>query len=184
MRLLPAIYQAHQAAVSFTEEELPSFNLVMLYDHEFAAEAARRIVSGLLGRCLPETDMHEDCWRFEEMAHAQFRQEAWELAKACDLMVLVTMNEEHLPLEVCSWVDQWTRTRSESDAALVFLRISTERYATTPPLPCGLETAPNLAVFTGTFSLPDSKQCFISPEPAFAASTPYSRIPDRWGINE
>jgi hypothetical protein len=184
MRLLPAIHQAHQAAVSFTEEELPSFNLVMLYDHELTAEAARRIVSGLLGRCLPETDMHEDCWRFEEMAHAQFRQEAWELAKACDLMVLVTTNEEHLPLEVCSWVEQWTRTRSESDSALVFLRISTDGCARTPPLRCELETARNLAVFTGTFSLPDSKQRATSPKPTLAAASTYSRLPERWGLNE
>jgi hypothetical protein len=182
MNLLPAIRQASVPFTKEEQEELPSFNLVMLYDDELVARAARRIVSALLGRCLPETDMHEDFWRFEEMAHPQFRHEAWDLAKGCDLMVLVTMNEQHLPLEVCSWIEQWTRTRVEGDAALVFLRISSDGCARTPPLRCGLETAPNLAIFTGTFSLPDSKQCAVLPEPA--ASIPSSRIPERWGINE
>jgi hypothetical protein len=181
MRTLPAIRHDND---SFANEELPSLNFVFLYDNEHAANAAHRVISPLLGRCLADTDVHQDSWRFEELVHPQFRNEAWELAKGCDLMLVVTMNEELLPLEVCSWIEHWAQARTQKDAALILLRISTDSCTSKAPPLCELPRARNLAIFLATFSVSGSTPSAISREPARAVSTLCSRVPERWGINE
>jgi hypothetical protein len=178
MRTLPA----KDLKVAFpVEEELPSFNLVMLYDHELAAKGAQRSIAALLGRCLPETDTHQDSWRFEDLAHAQFRKEASELARACDLMVLVTLNENQVPFEVSSWIEHWTCNRNKKDAALVLLRVSADESmpASMFEPPFGLPASPSLAVFTSALGLAATSRPTRSP-----SDLCYEPRPDGWGINE
>jgi hypothetical protein len=184
MTTLPAI---HHPAVSSPEEELPSFNLVMLYDREPAGKAAQRIIARLLSRCLPETDIHQDCWNFEDLAHAQFRKEASELAKNCDLMLVVTSVEHQLPFEfeVCSWFEDWTCTRIQKDAALVLLRLSSDQTvpARTFEGPLGLAPGGNLAVFTSALGVAAAEEC-ASRATRRPSQLFYSPKPDGWGLNE
>ena len=194
MKLLPAI---HQTGLSFTEQELPSFNLVMLYDHELAAKAAERITARLLGRCLPETDIHEDRWSFDELAHAAFRNEARELAEPCDLMLVAVADGQALPLEICFWIEHWARTRIQRDAALVLLHGSVDGtlpVGTFQQL-SGLDSAANvgkLVVFTSAVALFGAgKPASGSDQPALAfkstgrpSAHSFDPRPERWGINE
>lgn len=182
MHTLPAI---RNKDVSPTNDELPSFNLVLLYDHELTAKAAHRITERLVARSLPESDIHQDCWSFEELAHLHFRNEASELAKACDLMLLATINGQALPREVSSWIEHWNRTRTQKDAAFLFIQVSAGGRVLAgkfQPL-FGLHSGSKvLATACGPSA---SEQPATWCEPARRPQACFDSRPERWwGINE
>ena len=168
----------------FQREELPPLNVVLLRDHDLAGKAAQRLVERVLLPLLHQSEVHQDYWSFEELAHPQFRQEALELAKSCDLIVLATLGEI-LPVSISLWIEDWTQTRIQKDAAFVYLTAYRDMPAAVHEQFSDLRGMDNLAVFTSTLGLPGSELQGVVPGRSRTQSlSAFLPRPERWGINE
>jgi hypothetical protein len=159
--------------------EGPPFHLVLLHDHEMAAKAAQQTILRLVTCPLRQTELHQDQWTFEELSHTQFQEEALEMARSCDLMVVATAARENFPFHVQSWITDWTETRSQKDGVFVFLSPAKASFA--DALLSGLGAVENLVVFTSI--LLESKLEAI-PRQQVAWIGQHQPQPEGWGINE
>lgn len=168
-------------SVAAPRRELPAFNLVLLHDHELAAKAAQQTIRRLLSYPLHQTEVHQDHWTFDELIHPQFHDDALEMARSCDLMLVATVANGSLPFHVRSWIRDWSENRCQKEAAFLFLSRFRDALIDASVQLAELEASDNLAVFTGSLLLPESASI---PGRRVVAPARYSPRPERWGLNE
>jgi hypothetical protein len=93
--------------------------VVLTYDDPTMAKVARRLLDGFLAKWARDVDIHRDEWSFAEIEHAQCRQEALELARHCDTMVIAISGVEDLPVSFCDWLNDWIASRAPVETAIL-----------------------------------------------------------------
>jgi|SRR3954466_14472204 len=165
-------------------------HIVLTYDHPAAANAARKMLAGLLAKCADDLDMHRDEWSFAELEHPKCRTEALELAAPSDVFTIAVSGANDVPVSFVEWLNEWLEARNETETAMI-LALGSPR-ATMGELPLcasllSLPRADGLSIFTTTIDLPQSNlPAAIKPASLCArlGSIKSEWLPEDSGLNE
>jgi hypothetical protein len=105
----------------FDLDEMPRFNVVILYEDGPAGRRAKRLYDKLNHELGDECDFNLKLWNFQVLAIPEFGESAMEAAAQADLVILSLHGKAGLPAEIKQWIETWTGQIIDRTSALVAL---------------------------------------------------------------
>ena len=104
---------------------------------------AMRVFGNVTRKCSRECEINGMWWSFDMLSKPSFQQTAAQMARQADMIWCSTHACEPLPHIVRTWVDAWSKSKRESDAALVALLRCPPNYKIehSPALACLAQAA-------------------------------------------
>jgi len=165
-------------------------HIVLAYDRPVMADAARKLLAGLLAKCASDLDTHRDEWSFAELEHPKCYSEALELAAPSDVFTVAASGIDDLPVSFIEWFNEWLQSRNDTETAVILaLGPGRETLAELPRCASllSLPRAQGLSIFTTTVDLPQSSlPAATKPQSLLArlGSIKSEWLPEESGLNE
>lgn len=102
-------------------QSCPALKVVGVYADLPAHVLATSLLRNVARNCSTVCKLDSAWWSFDMLTSASVREAAMRAAAGADMIWCSTHACEALPERVRAWVDAWTESRDESDAALVAL---------------------------------------------------------------
>lgn len=109
-------------------ETCPALKVVGVYADLPAHMLATSLLRNVARNCSTVCKLDSVWWSFDTLASASVRETAARAAAEADMIWCSTHACEALPEKVRAWVDAWSESRNESDAALVALLRCPPKY--------------------------------------------------------
>jgi hypothetical protein len=103
-------------------DDLPRFNVVVLYEDGPAGARAKGFYDKLIQEFVDECDFNLELWNFQVLGIPEIGESATEAAAQADFIILSLHGKARLPGEIKEWIETWTGQiidRSPALAALV-----------------------------------------------------------------
>jgi hypothetical protein len=102
-------------------DDMPRFNVVILYEDGPAGRSAKRFYDKLIHELGGECDFNLELWSFQVLGIPEFGESATEAADQADLLILSLHGKAGLPAEIKQWIETWTGQIIDRTPALVAL---------------------------------------------------------------
>ena len=99
--------------------DMPRFNVVILYEDGPAGRRAKRLCDKLIHELKDECDFNLKLWNFQVLGIPEFGESAMEAAAQADLVILSLHGKAGLPAEIKQWIETWTGQIIDRTPALV-----------------------------------------------------------------
>jgi hypothetical protein len=100
-------------------DDMPRFNVVILYEDVPAGRRAKRLYDKLNHELEDECDFNLKLWNFQVLGIPEFGESAMEAAAQADLVILSLHGKAGLPAEIKQWIETWTGQIIDRTPALV-----------------------------------------------------------------
>jgi hypothetical protein len=161
------------------------FSMMALYGDGSAHAEATDFIRFLTHKLAPDIDVQTSEWSFEELDHLRPGTVSTELGEQTDFLLLVSEEQQDLPLGIRRWIASWLK-QARPSCALVCLVGSAADRCPVWPAHHNLKNAcaeAGVSFFASSFqSRGDARQCCPAHH-FFTAGFSLSGV-SHWGINE
>ena len=101
--------------------DMPRFNVVILYEDGPAGRRAKRLCDKLIHELKDECDFNLKLWNFQALGIPEFGESAMEAAAQADLVIVSLHGRAGIPAEIKEWIEALTGQIIDRPPALVAL---------------------------------------------------------------
>jgi hypothetical protein len=102
-------------------DDMPRFNVVILYEDGPAGRRAKRFYDKLIHELGGECDFNLELWNFQVLGIPEFGASAMEAAAQADMVILSLHGKAGIPAEIKEWIEALTGQIIDRPPALVAL---------------------------------------------------------------